>query len=472
MADLELCYMSAVEAGTRIRERALSPVDLVKAVLLRIEELNPKLNAYCALADGVMKEARDAERALMKGEALGPLHGVPFSIKDLILTKGLKTTFGSRMYEDFVPTEDEIVVERLKAAGAILLGKTTTSEFGYKAVTDSPLLGVTRNPWNMELTPGGSSGGGAVSVSCGMGPLAIGSDAGGSIRAPASFCGIFGLKPSRGRVPIYPVSPGWETLTHALAHLGPLARTVEDAALVMETISGPDDRDPLTLSLDKDSFLEDLTLGIEGLKAAWCPSLGNAIVDKQVKALTGDAALRFSELGCAVEEVKLEFPPIHEAYTAVFAASCAAAIGDRLEEWRDRLDRRLVRLTEIGLELKASDCVRARNQCHHLWGTLRPVFQQYDLLLTPTLPLPPFPVGIDWPREINGRKVPPLAFLTFTYPLNITGQPAATVPCGWNEDNLPVGLQIIGRHFDDGTVLRAAAAFEQAFPWVDRKPSL
>jgi aspartyl-tRNA(Asn)/glutamyl-tRNA(Gln) amidotransferase subunit A len=240
----------------------------------------------------------------------------------------------------------------------------------------------------------------------------------------------------------------------------------------METISGPDNRDPLTLSLDKIPFLEQLTSGSSGLKAAWCPTLGDVLVDRRVLTITGDAALRFSELGCTVEEVKLEFPPIHEAYAAVFAASCAAAIGDRLGEWRDRLDRGLVRLTEIGLEMKASDCVRARNQCHHLWETLRPVFQQYDLLLTPTLPLPPFPVGIDWPREINGRKVPPLAFLTFTYPFNITGQPAATIPCGWSEDNLPVGLQIIGGHFDDGTVLRAAAAFEQAFPWVDRKPPL
>jgi aspartyl-tRNA(Asn)/glutamyl-tRNA(Gln) amidotransferase subunit A len=472
MADLELCYMSAVEARNRIRDRVLSPVDLAKASIQRIEELNPKLNAYCTVADGVMKEAREAERTVMKGEELGPLHGVPVSIKDLFLTKGLKTTFGSRIYERFVPTEDEIVVERLKAAGAIVLGKTTTSEFGHKAVTDSPLLSVTRNPWNAELTPGGSSCGGAVSVSCGMGPLAIGSNAGGSIRAPPSFCGIFGLKPSRGRVPLYPVSPGWKTLTHALVHLGPLARTVEDAALAMEAIAGPDNRDPLTLSMDKDSFLEELTAGIRGLKVAWCPNHGNTIVDKQVLTITQEAALRFSELGCTVEEVRLEFSPIHEAYTAVFAASCAAALDERVEEWKDRLDRGLVRLTEIGLEMKASDCVGARNQWYHLWETLRTVFQQYDLLLTPTLPLPSFPTGVDWPGEINGREVPPLAFLAFTYPFNITGQPAATVPCGSSEDNLPGGLQIIGCHFHDGTALRATAAFEEAFPWACMKPPL
>jgi aspartyl-tRNA(Asn)/glutamyl-tRNA(Gln) amidotransferase subunit A len=376
------------------------------------------------------------------------------------------------MHENFIPDQDEVVVERLKAAGAIVLGKTTSCEFGYKSVTDSPLWGITRNPWNLEMTPAGSSGGAAAAVASGMGPLAVGSDGGGSIRAPASFCGIFGLKPSRGRIPLYPLLPGWETLDRRLAHLGPLTRTVADAALMMEVMAGPDDRDPLSLPGGRVAFRRELKKGIRGLKIAWSLDLGYAVVDERVKAAVESAVKAFAELGAKLEIASPDFPPMHDAFQLIFAAGCAGSIGDRLEEWKDRLDRGLVRLTEIGLKASAADYIRATNRSHILWEKMQAFFEKYDLLLTPTLSVPPFPVGIDWPREVAGQKVHPLNYLAFTYPFNLTGQPAASIPCGWTDDGLPIGLQIVGKRFADVTVLRAAAAFEEARPWTDRWPVL
>jgi aspartyl-tRNA(Asn)/glutamyl-tRNA(Gln) amidotransferase subunit A len=300
----------------------------------------------------------------------------------------------------------------------------------------------------------------------------VGNDGGGSIRAPASFCGVFGLKPSRGRVPIYPLLPGWETLDRRVAHIGPLTRTVADAALMMEVMVGRDERDPVSLPEGKMAFRRELKRGVRGLRIAWSFDLGYAVVDKTVKVAVESAIRVFAELGAKVEETRPDFPPMHEAFQLLFAADCAGAIGERLEEWKDRMDRGLVRLTEVGLKASAPDYVRAVNKCHVLWERLQLFFEKYDLLLTPTLPVPPFPVGIDWPREVAGQKVHPLNYLAFTYPFNLTGQPAASVPCGWTADRLHIGLQIIGRRFEDATVLRAAAAFEEARPWADRWPEI
>jgi aspartyl-tRNA(Asn)/glutamyl-tRNA(Gln) amidotransferase subunit A len=471
MADL--WKISGLQLARMISSKKVKPSEVMGAILARIEKVNPKLNAYCTLAqESAMAEARAADRKVTRAKSLGPLFGVPVSIKDLIFTKGLRTTFGSRMHENFIPDQDEVVVERLKAAGAIVLGKTTSCEFGYKSVTDSPLWGITRNPWNLEMTPAGSSGGAAAAVASGMGPLAVGSDGGGSIRAPASFCGIFGLKPSRGRIPLYPLLPGWETLDRRLAHLGPLTRTVADAALMMEVMAGPDDRDPLSLPGGRVAFRRELKKGIRGLKIAWSLDLGYAVVDERVKAAVESAVKAFAELGAKLEIASPDFPPMHDAFQLIFAAGCAGSIGDRLEEWKDRLDRGLVRLTEIGLKASAADYIRATNRSHILWEKMQAFFEKYDLLLTPTLSVPPFPVGIDWPREVAGQKVHPLNYLAFTYPFNLTGQPAASVPCGWTDDGLPIGLQIVGKRFADVTVLRAAAAFEEARPWTDRWPVL
>jgi len=469
----EFWKISGLQLARMIALKKIKPSEVMEAILARIDGVNPKVNAFCTLArDSAMAEARAADKKVARAKSLAPLFGVPVSIKDLIFTKGLRTTFGSKMHESFIPDQDEIVVQRLKAAGAIVLGKTTTCEFGYKAVTDSPLWGFTRNPWNVGMTPAGSSGGAAAAVASGMGPMAVGSDGGGSVRAPASFCGIFGLKPSRGRVPLYPLLSGWETLDRRVAHLGPLTRTVADAALMMEVMAGRDDRDPVSLPEGKMAFRRDLKRGVRGLRIAWSFDLGHAVVDKIVKVAVESAVRVFAELGAKLEEARPDFPPMHEAFQLLFAADCAGAIGDRLEEWKERLDRGLVKLAEFGLKASGPDYVRAVNKCHLLWERLQLFFEKYDLLLTPTLPVPPFPVGIDWPREVAGQKVHPLNYLAFTYPFNLTGQPAASVPCGWTADRLPVGLQIVGRRFEDATVLRAAAAFEEARPWADRWPEI
>lgn len=470
MADLDLCDASAAELAARIRERKVSPVEAVEAALGRIEALNPRLNAYClVLAAEARDAAQRAEAAVLRGDRLGPLHGVPVSVKDLIFTRGIRTTFGSRLHADLVPDHDAPAVARLRAAGAILLGKTTTCEFGYKSVTDSLLFGVTRNPWNPALTPAGSSGGAAAAVASGMGPLALGSDGGGSLRAPASYCGIFALKPSFGRVPVAPLA-GWEALDYRLEHHGPLTRTVADAALMLEVIAGPDASDPTSLPAEGVRYSEVLGRGVRGLRAAWSPGLNQAVVDPEVLAVTAAAARRVTELGCEVEEADPGLEPMHDLYRSLFAAECAAALGERLPEWRERMDPGLVKLVEIGLGIGATEYARARSEVYRRSAALGKFFERYDLVLTPTLPLPPFPVGQNWPREIAGRKVHPLTLLAFTYPFNLTGQPAASVPCGWTRDGLPIGLQIVGRRFDEVAVLRAAAAFEEAFPWVHRRP--
>jgi Asp-tRNA(Asn)/Glu-tRNA(Gln) amidotransferase A subunit family amidase len=473
MEDERLCYMSATEMARTIARKKVSPVEIVDALFSRIHRLNPKLNAYCTLAEEqARREARLAEEAVMREAQTGILHGVPVAIKDLILTRGIRTTLGSKIYENFIPQEDEIVVKRLKAAGAIILGKTNTCEFGYKAVTDNFVFGPTRNPWNPELTPAGSSGGAAAAVASGLGPLAVGSDGGGSVRAPAGFCGVFGLKPSRGRIPIFPVPPGWENIYRRLLHLGPITRSVADAALMMEAMAGPDDRDPASLFEKKISYRRGLKKGISGLRVAWTANLGDSVVEPEIRDKLKTAVEGFAEFGCRVEEVKVDMPSMHVPYQALFAVDCAVALGDRLGKWREQMDRGLVRLIEIGQAVSGVDYSKAMRQTHLLWNSLQPYFADYHLLLTPTLPVRPFPIGIDWPRETAGKKTHPLNYLAFTYPFNLTGQPAASVPCGWTEDGLPVGLQIIGRPLGDGIVLQAAAAFEEARPWQGRRPPL
>jgi aspartyl-tRNA(Asn)/glutamyl-tRNA(Gln) amidotransferase subunit A len=454
-----------------IAAKEVKPSEIMAAVLARIEKLNPKLNAFCTITqDLAMAEARQADEKMTQKKEKGAFFGLPVSIKDLIFTKGIRTTFASKIHEHLIPDEDEVVVGRLKAAGAIILGKTNSCEYGYKAVTDSPLWGITRNPWNLEMTPAGSSGGAGAAVASGMGPLALGSDGGGSVRAPASFCGIFGFKPSRGRIPMYPLLSGWETLDRRVSHYGPLTRTVADAAMMMEVMAGPDDRDPLSLPGGRVDYREEMKKGVRGFRMAWSRDLGHLVVDPVVQEAVEAAARVFLEMGCEVEEATPEFPMMHDAFRLLFAADCAAALGAYLDEWKDRLDPGLVTLTEIGLATSAVEYVRAVSRCHVLWEKMQPFFAKYDLLLTPTLPLPPFPVGIDWPREISGQKVHPLNYLGFTYPFNLTGQPAASLPCASTADGLPIGVQIVGRRFEDITVLRAAAAFEEVRPWKDKWP--
>jgi Asp-tRNA(Asn)/Glu-tRNA(Gln) amidotransferase A subunit family amidase len=473
MKNQKISYLSAIQMANMIKKKIVSPVEIIEVLIERIQNINPKISAYCTLvADDAIKEAKIAEQAILKKHEIGPLHGVPFSVKDLISTKGIRTTFGSNVYEDFILNTDAIAIKRLKSAGAILLGKTNTSEFGYKAVTDKPLFGATKNIWDLKKTAGGSSGGAAAAVACGLGPIAIGNDAGGSVRIPASFCGVLGFKPSRGIIPLHPILSGWESLYRRLVHVGPMTRSVADAALVMDVISGPHNCDPLTLKLKKFSYLNVEQKSVAGLKMGWCSNLGFAKVDRTVLDTTKNAAKAFSKLDCHLEEVKIDFEPTHEAFQLLFAADCAGAVGDNIKIWKDKLDKRFARLVEIGLNVSAKEYVKAINQLHLLWNQFEKSFENYDLIITPTVPVKPFIISTEWPKEVQGHKVHSLNYISLTYPFNITGWPAISIPCGWTKEQLPIGLQIAGKKFGDATVLKAAAAFERLVPWNSKKPDI
>jgi aspartyl-tRNA(Asn)/glutamyl-tRNA(Gln) amidotransferase subunit A len=467
MADSELCWMSATDLAAAIRRRRVSPVEVVEAALGRIDRLKA-LNAYVTVdADGARKAARAAERALTRRSATpGPLHGVPFSVKDLVITRNVRTTFGTPLYRDHVPAENAPAVERMKAAGAIMLGKTNTPAFGWIGITDNLLFGVTRNPWSAGHTPGGSSGGAAAAVAAGLGPLAIGTDGGGSIRKPAAFTGTFGLKPSFGRVPIYPPSAAW-----SLSHAGPMTRTVRDAALMLTVCAGADERDPLSLPGGPANYVKALRRTLKGLRVAYSDTLGFApAVDPEVRSVTADAAREFRKLGCRVETVNPGWPSPYEAWRTIFYGGIAT----RLAPYRERageIDAGLRAIIEEALRFPPEKFVQAWLDRLAWWQHPRAFFEKWDLLLCPTVACPPLEIGQDYATEIAGVPVGRDAGSIFTLPFNTTGQPAASVPCGFTRAGLPIGLQIVGRRFDDATVLRAAAAFEAARPWAQRRPA-
>jgi aspartyl-tRNA(Asn)/glutamyl-tRNA(Gln) amidotransferase subunit A len=471
-AGAELCFTPATALVAAIRGKKLSPVELVDAVYARIRDVNPRLNAYCTLVEeDARRAARQAEDAVMRGDKLGALHGVPVSIKDLLYTRGVRTMFGSRIRETYVPDEDAPSVTKLRAAGAILIGKTTTPEFGFKGVTDSPVTGVTRNPWNLEKTCGGSSGGAGAAVAAGLAPLAVGTDGGGSIRIPSAFNGIFGLKPSLGRVAVYPASP-----VAVLVHAGPMTRTVRDGALMLDAMAGPDERDLMSLPPPSTEYLRACEGGIRGLRVAWSPTLGYVKPDPEVARLTDAAARAFErDLGATLEAADPGFENPWGFFSVMWVTSYALRLSSFLPEWEGRMDPDLVLLLKQKDKLHPFDYAEAVTKRAALWDVTRKFFDRYDLLLMPTTAFPPFAAGRGAP---DGMSAPPdglLPFpdwLGFTYPWNLTGQPAATVPCGFTRDGVPVGLQIVGRRFDDATVLKAAAAYEQARPWADKKPAL
>jgi len=468
VADLDPCAASATAIAAAIRGGTLSAREAVDACLARIERVNPALNAFCTVtAEEARDAAQAAEVAVMTGEELGALHGVPVSIKDLVFTRRVLTTGGSRLFAEHVPEEDAVCVERLKGAGAVLIGKTSTPEFGHKGVTDSPLFGITRNPWNPSLTPGGSSGGAGAAVAAGLGPLAVGTDGGGSIRIPASFCGIYGLKPSFGRVPQGPGFPGWETFSAT----GPMTRTVRDAAAMLDAMAGPDDRDRLSLPVDNGpAFLEACDAGLAGLSIGWTADLGYARVDPEVAELCAAAAELFEGLGCHVEVVTPGWDDPEEIFRTLAPAESYGAWGARLEDSADQLDRSLVALLRYGKTITTERYLAAARRRHELWTEVQRFLARFDLLLTPTVAVPPFEVGRPAVKEIDGQRVSPLGWMPFTFPFNLTGQPAATIPVGMTSSGLPVGLQIVGRRFADRTVLAASAAFEAARPWAEWRP--
>jgi amidase len=472
MSD-ELCYMPATALAAAIRARRISPREVTDAVLAQIDRVNPIVNAFVTVvADQARQAAGDAEAAVMRRspEELGSLHGVPVSIKDLTLTKGIRTTFGSVAFADFVPTEDALVVERLKTAGAIILGKTNTPELGAGGNTKNAVFGTTRNPWRLSHTCGGSSGGAAVALATGMGPLAQGSDTGGSLRTPASFCGVIGFRTSPGVVPVYPSPLAWDPLSVT----GPMARTVADTALMLAAIAGPDDRAPISVPVDPASWLEAVrTPEVQGRRIAWSADLGVTPVDPEVTRVAEAAARTYRDLGCSVEDDHPDFTGLREMILPARSTRMAAIHGGLLPKWRDQMFPPLVWNIELGFTVTAVQWAHAEMQRTKLWHRVRTFFERYDLLMTPTVAVPPFPHAWDYPPEIAGQRTETyLDWFLLTYAITLTGLPAISIPAGWTADGLPVGLQIVGRRGGEAAVLRAAAALEAARPWAGRRPPL
>ena len=461
----ELAYMPATQMVREIRAKTLSPVELTAAMLERIEALNPALNAYCLVTpEMAMDAAKAAEAAVMRGDELGLLHGIPVSIKDLFDVQGLPTTKGSLLYKDHIATGYEFVVKRMLDAGAVHLGKTNTPEFGFIPLTENRIFGATHNPWDLPCTPGGSSGGAAAAVAAGLGPIALSSDGGGSIRIPASFCGVFGIKPTYGRVPRNP--GGWSTMTHR----GPTTRTVSDAALAMDVMTGHEPADPFSVIDYPGSFLNEVDRGVRGLRVAWSSGLGYAPVDPEVRAICEAAAHRFEELGCVVEEASPELgnPYADQTFFILAATSDAAWLGELSADELALLDEPAKGFLEFGKRTTGVDVVKAERRRMAVWESMQRFHETYDLLLSPVSSVTAFPIG-HAPTVVAGEEVGPFGWM-LTQAFNLTGQPAASVPCGFDSRGMPVGLQVVGRAYEDSLVLRAARAYEEGWPWAGRRP--
>ena len=463
----EFAFMTALELRDRIARRDISPVELVESSLERMDGLEPTLNCFVQTApDLALEAARRAENAVMSGAALGLLHGLPVSVKDLIAVDGLKLTFGSRAMADNVATVDAPSVDRLRRHGACILGKSTTSEFGCKAVGDSPLTGVTPNAWNLAKTPGGSSCGAATSVAAGITPFALGTDGGGSVRIPSSFSGLFGIKPQFARVAVYPASA-----TPTLAHVGPLARTVRDGALLLSAIAGHDRQDPFGVAQPVPDFLGACERPVEGMRLAWSPTLGYARPTGEVVDIVEDAVRVFETLGCTVDLVEqvMDDDPV-SLWTAEFYAGVGTRLKDMLADSPDLLDPAVADVLAGALDQDIGDYYAKVFGRYDFREKMRAFFEDYDLLLTPTLPVPAFDVKCDTPPELPDRNI--VSWVYYTYPFNLTGQPAASIPAGWTRDGLPVGMQMVSKILHEEDIFRAAAAFEAARPWADRRPDL
>jgi Asp-tRNA(Asn)/Glu-tRNA(Gln) amidotransferase A subunit family amidase len=468
LAQLE--FAEATSLVQAIRNRSLSPVELVDHILQRAEQLQPVLNAFVTLdPERARQMARAAEDAVIRGDPLGVLHGLPVSVKDLELTAGLRTTSGSKFFENFVPDVDGGVAHRLRNAGAIIFGKTNTPHFGHKDSCENMLGPPTRNPWNTDRTPGGSSGGAAAAVAAGIGPIAHGSDGAGSIRIPAALCGVFGFKPSLGLVPYWPNPDFWA----ARSHNGPLSRTVRDAALMLNAIAGPDPRDPVSLDIPaRDWLAECENPDLSGLRVAWSTDLGYAPVDPEVRSVTSRAAARFADLGCSVEEVTPGWE--NPAWWAELLWDFQTAIRnhERAAQHPEWIEPSLQQQIDHGLSASALEVGQAQLARTTFYEQARAFMERYDLLLTPQMPCVAWSIDQP-PLEINGTPTPRMFdHLPFTFPFNLTGWPAASLPCGFNFEGLPIALQVVAGWHQDALCLRAAAAFAAIQPWDAHRPLL
>ena len=464
----DLCSLTATQLLALYRDKELSPVEATRAVLARIERLNPVLNAFCLVdAEAALADARESQARWRKGEPKGPLDGVPVSIKDVILTRGWPTLRGSKTIDPKGSwIDDAPSVARLREAGAVLLGKTTTPEFAWKGVTDSPLTGITRNPWDTRKTPGGSSGGAAAAVASGMGPLALGTDGGGSIRIPCAFTGLFGIKATFGRVPAWPPSP-----MGTIAHVGPIARSVADAALMLTVISRPDARDWTALPYGQRDYREGLDKGVRGLRIAYSADLGYAKVDREIAALARNAVLAFEALGAKVDECDPGFEDQAETFSRHWFPGAAAFVRGVPARQRALMDKGLLAVAKKGERITTAQYFDAMQKRAALGLVMSRFHERYDLLVTPTLPIAAFDAEKQAPKGTRRW----MDWTPFTYPFNLTQQPAASIPCGFTKTGLPVGLHIVGPKYAEALVLRAARAFESvhaiALPEVSRLSS-
>jgi aspartyl-tRNA(Asn)/glutamyl-tRNA(Gln) amidotransferase subunit A len=456
-----LADLSAVELLALFRDKKVSPVEAVRDVLARIAAIDGGLNAFRLIDEAqTLNDACQSEARWAKGAPLGLVDGVPVSVKDVLLTAGWSTRWGSTLASEEGPwDEDAPSVARLREHGAVLVGKTNTSEFHWKTVTDSPLTGITRNPWNTALTPGGSSGGAAVAVACGMGPLALGTDGGGSIRVPCSFTGVFGFKPTFGRVPQHPAGA-----FGTMAHVGPITRTVADAALMLSVISGPDIRDWYALPFEDRNYRDGIDGGIDGLRIAFSGNLGFADVDPNVAAIVADAAQVFARLGATVEKASPGFDNTRKTFETLGFPGISFSVSRFTDEQKRQMDPGLVEVAAEGEKVGIMDYMAANRARESLGLLMNRFHQTYDLLVTPTVPITAFAVGQDVPDPSSQKRW--TGWAPFSYPFNMTGQPAATVPCGFVSEGLPVGLQVIGPLYSDDLVLRACHAFEAAKPLI------
>ena len=471
MADTsELCFREATALAALIQRREVSITDVVRAHLTQIERVNPRVNAIVTLtAERALADAREKDAALARGVASGPLHGLPVAHKDLVSTRGIRTTYGSPIYRDHVPDVDALIVERLRAAGVVTIGKTNTPEFGAGSQTFNEVFGRTLNPYDTTKTCGGSSGGAAVALACGMVPIADGSDMGGSLRNPAAFSNVVGFRPSPGRVPLWPTETAWFTFMVQ----GPMARTVADVALLLSAMAGPDPRSPIAIREPGDRFRAPLDRDFRGVRIAWSPTLGGLPIDRRVRAVLEGRRASFVELGAIVEDADPNLSDAGEIFQVWRAWAFAVRYGALLTAHRHQMKDTVIWNIEQGLKLTARDVGEAELKRTALFHRMRTFMERYEFVVAPVTQVPPFDVTQPYVTEIEGvRMATYIDWMRACSDITVTGHPAISVPGGFTIEGLPVGVQIIGRHQDDWSVLQLAHAFEQATAFSKQRPAI
>ena len=471
----DICFMSAFEMREKIKTQELSSIEITETIIERIEKINPIINAYCTPTFELAREtAKKADEIVKKGEKLGLLHGIPTSIKDLMQTKGIRTTYGSKLYEDFIPEQDDIAVQRLIKAGCVILGKTNTPEFGHIALTNNKLFGETKTPWDIERNSGGSSGGAASAAASGIGPLSLGSDGGGSIRVPSSCCGVYGLKPTFGRIPSY---PRIGIVFNSMDHYGPLVRYVKDAALMLNAMKGHHPADNNSFPDDDIDYVKILEDKPKKLKIGYSMTLGfGKALEDEVKESVLNGIQKFEQYDWDVEEANLKIRKPELAFKTFAGVGYAYDLQKDYKNRLEDLSPDLIGSIRLGLDNNAMNIGKAKEQRKRVYEVMYQYFKNYDILITPTLPCPAFKpgwleTGTTFPT-IGKKSLNITSWMTFTYPFNMTGLPAASIPSGWSNSGLPIGMQIVGKRYDEKTVLQVSKAFEEASPWQEKRPKL